>query len=80
MKTATDHNAITFITAAQRHPFNGLSSTTIWVSQHQKAYTNVDFNEAREDGWPWHQLDHMQIVCTSLQIDNHASTSSINFL
>jgi len=26
-----------------------------------------------------HQLDHMQIICTSLQRDNHASTSSLNF-
>ena len=25
-------------------------------------------------GWQWHQLDRMQIVCTSLQADNHAST------
>jgi len=31
-------------------------------------------------GWQWHQLDHMQIICTSLQTDNHASTSSLNFL
>jgi len=30
-------------------------------------------------GWPWHQLDHMQIVRTSLQTDNHASTSSLSF-
>ena len=30
-------------------------------------------------GWQWHQLDHMQIICTSLQTDNHASTSSLNF-
>jgi len=29
--------------------------------------------------WQWHQLDHMQITCTSLQTDNHASTSSLNF-
>jgi len=29
--------------------------------------------------WQWHQLDHMQIICTSLQTDNHASTSSLNF-
>jgi len=21
-------------------------------------------------GWHWHQLDHMQIICTSLQTDN----------
>jgi len=31
-------------------------------------------------GWQWHQLDHMQIICTSLQTDNHASTSPLNFL
>jgi len=29
--------------------------------------------------WQWHQLDHMQITCTSLHTDNHTSTSSINF-
>ena len=23
----------------------------------------------------WHQLDHMQTICTSLQTDNHATTS-----
>ena len=31
-------------------------------------------------GWQWHQLDHTQIICTSLQTDNHASTSSLNAL
>jgi len=30
-------------------------------------------------GWQWHQLDHMQIICTSLQTDNHASSSSLTF-
>jgi len=30
-------------------------------------------------GWQWHQLDHMQIICTSLQRDNHANTSSLIF-
>jgi len=30
-------------------------------------------------GWHWHQLDHMQVICTSLQTDNHASTSSLQF-
>jgi len=30
-------------------------------------------------GWQWHQLDHMQIICTLLQTDNHAGTSSLNF-
>jgi len=27
--------------------------------------------------WQWHQLDHMQLTCTVLQTDNHASTSPI---
>jgi len=31
-------------------------------------------------GWQWHQLDHMEIICTSLQTDNYASTSSLNCL
>jgi len=31
-------------------------------------------------GRQWHQLDHMQISCTSLQTDNHASTSQLSFL
>jgi len=29
-------------------------------------------------GRQWHQLGHMQIICTSLQADNHASTSPLN--
>jgi len=30
-------------------------------------------------GWQWHQLDHLQIICTLLQSDNHTSTSSLSF-
>ena len=30
-------------------------------------------------GWKWQQLDHMQIICTSLQRDNHANTLSLIF-
>jgi len=41
--------------------------------------TILDFNEARDDEWQWHQLDHMQIICTSLQTDNHTCTSSLIF-
>ena len=43
------------------------------MSQYQKGKTNLDFAEARDSGWQWHQLGHMQ-VCTSLQTDNHTST------
>jgi len=35
--------------------------------------TNMDFTEATDIEWQWHQLGHMQ-VCTLLQTDNHAST------
>ena len=40
---------------------------------------NLDFTEARDSEWQWHQLGHMQ-VCTSLQTDNHASTPPLSFL
>jgi len=43
------------------------------VSRYQKGKTNLDFTEARDSEWQWHQLCHMQ-VCTLLQTDNHAST------
>jgi len=48
------------------------------VSRYQKGKTNLDFTEARDSKWQWHQLGHMQ-VCTSLQTDNHVSTSLLKF-
>ena len=30
-------------------------------------------------GMQWHQLGHMQTICTSLQTDDHSNTSSLNF-
>jgi len=27
----------------------------------------------------WHQLGHMQTICTSLHIDNHINTPKLNF-
>jgi len=30
-------------------------------------------------GQQWYQLDRMQVISTSLQTDNHASISSLNF-
>jgi len=49
------------------------------VSWYQKGKTDLDFTEARDSEWQWHQLGHMQ-VGTSLQADNHASTPSLSFL
>jgi len=48
------------------------------VIQYQKGKTNLDFTEARDSEWQWHQLGNMQ-VCTSLQSDNHASTPPLKF-
>jgi len=39
------------------------------VSRYQKGKTNLDFTEARDSEWQWHQLGHM-LVCTSLQTDS----------
>jgi len=45
------------------HPFNG----TTRVSRYQKGKTNLDFTEARDSEWQWHQLGHMQI-CTFIRL------------
>ena len=61
------------------HTFNGPFSGTTQVSRYQKGKTNLDFTEARDSEWQWHQLGHMQI-CTSLHTDNHAGTPPHRFL
>ena len=54
-----------------------LSGTTR-VIRYQKGKTNLDFTDARDNEWQWHQPGHTQ-VCTSLQTDNHASTPPLSF-
>jgi len=49
-------------------------SETNRVSRYQKGKTNLDFTEARDSEWQWHQQ-----VCTSLQTDIHASTPPLSF-
>ena len=49
------------------------------MSRYQKGETNLDFTEARDSEWEWHQLGHMQ-VCTALQTDSHSSTQPLTFL
>jgi len=61
------------------HPFIGPLSRTTQVSRYQKGKTNLDFTEATDSEWQWHQLGHMQ-VCTSLQAHNHTSTPPLSFL
>ena len=66
-------------TYTHKPPFNDPLSGTTGMIRYQKGKTNLDFTEARDSEWQWHQLGHMQ-VCTSLQTNNHASTPSLSFL
>ena len=65
-------------THTHTHPFNGSFSGTTQVSWYQKGKTSLDFTEARDSEWQWHQLGHMQ-VCMLLQTGNHASTPLLSF-
>ena len=67
-----------FEISSPTQPFNGPLSGTTLMRRYQKVKTNMDFTEARDSEWQWHQLGHMQ-VCTSLQTDNHASTPQLKF-
>jgi len=79
MDVTTDGSALLLLLLLLLHPFNGLFFRTTWVSQQQKAKPFLILMKQEMMGWRWHQLDHMQIICTSLQTDNHASTSPLGF-
>ena len=70
---------------ACRPPLNsdrGVSPLSVIVGQYAVGRLVVDgwiLTKQEMTGWQWHQLDYMQIVCASLQTDNHASASSLNF-
>ena len=65
---------------AHTRPFNGpFSGTNTRVSRYEKGKTNLNFTEARDSEWLWHQLGYMQ-VCTSFWRDIHASTPPLSFL
>jgi len=64
-----------------KHPFNGLFTRTTWVSLASIKKVKPIWISMKQVmmGWQWHQLNHMQIICTLLQTYNHASTSSLIF-
>ena len=43
------------------HTFNDPFSGTTHVSRYQRGKTNLDFTEARDSEWQWHQLGRMQV-------------------
>ena len=44
------------------HTFNGPFFQDNLGKPAPERYTILDFTEARDDGWQWHQLDHAQII------------------
>ena len=63
-----DRLMITTLIYLSNGPFTG----TTQASQYQRGKTNLDFTEARDNEWQWHQLGYMQ-VCISHQTDNHTT-------
>ena len=59
------------------HPFNRPLSRTTRESQYQKGKTNLDFTEATDSEWQWHQLGRMQICTCSRQITTPAPHHSV---
>ena len=49
-------------------PFNGPLSGTTRVSRYQKGKTNLDFTEARDSKWKWHQHKWHKSASRSRQI------------
>jgi len=64
-------------TGTSKKPGTGTTVKFEWFRIPGKTYLN--FTEARDSEWQWHQLGHMQ-VCISLQTDNHTSTPPLSFL
>ena len=65
MPTAQENLQVSTPSYKHTNTFNGPLSVTTRVSWYQIL---LDFTEARDSEWQWHQLGHMQ-VCTSLQTD-----------
>jgi len=47
------------------------------VSRYQKGKTNLDFTEARDSEWQWHQLGHMKSARRSREITTPATHRSV---
>ena len=76
----TRQHMLNTVTSCVNHTHTRLTALrpgTTRVNRYQKGKTNLDFTEATDSEWQWHQLGHMQ-VCTSLQTDNHATTPPLN--
>jgi len=75
------HSLMVFSNFWATHTHTRLTALFLWLPRWagtSKVKTNLDFTEARDSEWQWHQLAHMQ-VCTLLHTDNHTSTPLVCF-
>ena len=68
---------VTASTNIHTHTFNGPFSRTIRVGRYQKGKTNLDFTEARDSEWQWHQLGLCKSAPRSKQITTPAPHHSV---
>jgi len=68
---------LTALSTWTTHPFNGPLSGTTRVGRYQKGKTNLDFTEARDSEWQWHQLDICKSAPCSRQITMPALHHSV---
>jgi len=50
-----------------------------WVNRHKKGKPFWILMKQEMMGWQWHQLDHIQIICSLFQTENHVNTSPLGF-
>jgi len=76
----SEYRPVIQITDTHTHPFNGPFSGTTQVSRYQKGITNLDFTEARDIEWQWHQLGHMQSLHLAPDRQPHQHPTTLVFL
>ena len=54
-------------------------SSTTWVNRHQKGNLFWILMKQEMMECQWYQLDHMQLICSSLQTVKHTTISPLNF-
>jgi len=67
------------LTTLSTPPFNGLFTSTTWVSWHLKGLINLDFDEARDDGTAMASAGTYTNLLHLAPDRHHATTSSLDF-
>ena len=79
LRNLSPRNTVYIRTDTHTQPFNGPLSGTTRVSRYQKRKTNLDFTEARDSEWKWHQLAICKSAPSSRQITTPALHHSVDY-